>query len=159
MTASVPPKPELLAVARSFDDIREAVRARCQGLGMTRAELDHEAGLTDGHSSKLLSRRAAKQFGRVTLGRVMAATDLVLIVAVDGKSVAQIEQIIAAQQIASMSQADNKAPHWRSGKGSTWGRRMAARRALKLTAGERTAIARKAAQARWRRQRSITAAE
>jgi hypothetical protein len=145
--------PSILAVARSLDDVREAVRLRCAQLGITRNELDERAGLTEGHAGKLLSLRGVKHLGRVSLGRVMAATDLVLIVAVDGEPVEQIEQAIADRHIASISQANNKAPHWRSGKGSTWGRRMAARRALKLTAEQRSEIARKAAQARWKAQR------
>src|SRR5271154_3154679 len=131
MTATA--EPRLLAVARSLDDVREAVRLRCVQLGITRNELDERAGLTDGHAGKLLSPRGVKHLGRVSLGRVMAATDLVLIVAVDGEPVEQIEQAIAARQNACDMLANGKAPRWRSGKGSTWGRRLAARRALKLT--------------------------
>src|ERR1700722_12997759 len=75
--------PPPLGVAHSFDDVRRFVADHCDRVGMSRMELDGEAGLTDGHSAKLLARRARKRLGPVSLGRVLAAAGLVLIVAID----------------------------------------------------------------------------
>jgi hypothetical protein len=77
----------------------------------------------------------------------MAAVGLVLQVAIDP----------AAQALPSARQARAQRQHWRQKRGTGWGRRMAARRALKLTAEQRRGIARKAAQARWSRAKNETA--
>jgi len=159
MTASAAPQPanatapQPIAVIRSYSALREAITAWCAATGMTRAELDTEAGLGDGHSGKLLSAREIKKLGNVTLGRVLAATGTVLILAQDHEAPAQA----AARSHASSHASSPPPKHWRTNKGRAWGRRMAARRALKLSAAERSASARKAAQARWHRPRSTPA--
>jgi hypothetical protein len=137
--ASAAPRP--IGTARSYDDVRRIVAEHCASLGMSRAELDAEAGIADGNAAKALARRARKRLGWVTLGRVMAAVGLVLQVAIDpdAQAAPQARSTRAARQ------------HWRQRRGSAWGKRLAARRALKLTAEQRSAIARKAAQARWSR--------
>ena len=163
MTANGTPKaahvpaatPRPIAVVRSYDDLRIALRAWCTSIGMTRVELDEQAGLADGHSGKLLAPRAVKKFGNVSLGRVLAATGLVLVLAMD----VDAQPIGDAHDDACDAKGDDQAHHWRSVKGRAWARRMAARRALKLSAEQRSAIARKAAETRWQRQRSIAAAE
>lgn len=154
---SPPPATESrpIAVVRSYDDLRRALQMWCTHIGMTRVELDEQAGLADGHSGKLLAPRAVKKFGNVSLGRVLAATGLVLVLATDVDAQPTGDACDDACDTGGATQPH----HWRSAKGRAWARRMAARRALKLTAGERSAIARKAAQARWQRQRSIEAAE
>lgn len=139
--------PRQIAVVRSYHDLRKAICARCDEIRMTREQLDFDAGLTNGHSGKLLSPRAIKKFGNVSLGRVLAATGLVLILAEDD------EMRPHASITASITASTPRPQHWRMAKGQAWARMMAARRALKLTASERTAIARKAAQTRWRKER------
>ena len=153
MTASGPQKPakgpavaaQPIAIVRSYADLRRAVADWCDHIGMTRAGLDTEAALADGHSSKLLSARAIKKFGNVTLGRVLAATGTVLVLAQDGDAA-------PAYAGDASEDASEQRKHWRTNKGPAWGRRMAALRALKQSAAERSEIARKAAQARWQRR-------
>ena len=140
--------PHVVATVRNYDQLRVAISTWCQQQGITRAELDADAGLADGHSGKLLAPRAVKKFGNATLHRVLAATGLVLLLATDAEAAAQITSIDSGQSNASDG-ASERATHWRSKKGNAWGRRMAARRALILSREERTASARKAAQARW----------
>jgi hypothetical protein len=133
-----------IGTARSYDDLRRIVAEHCASIGMTRAELDIEAGIAEGNAAKALARRARKRLGWVTLGRVMAAVGLVLQVAIDP----------AAQALPSARSAREPRSHWRHQRGPAWGKRMAARRALKLTAEQRSDIARKAAQARWSRTKN-----
>jgi hypothetical protein len=142
--ASVAPRP--IGTARSYDDVRRIVAEHCASIGMTRAELDAEAGIADGNAAKALARRARKRLGWVTLGRVMAAVGLVLQVAIDP----------GAQASPSARPAREPRSHWRHQRGPAWGKRMAARRALKLTAEQRSDIARNAAQARWSRPNEKT---
>ena len=137
--ASVAPLP--IGTARSYDDVRRIVAEHCASLGLSRAELDAEAGIADGNAAKALARRARKRMGWVTLGRILAATGLVLQVAIDPD----------AQAAPQARSARTSRQHWRRQRGSAWGKRMAARRALALSAEQRSAIARRAAKARWSR--------
>jgi hypothetical protein len=132
--------PQPIATVRTYDDLRRAVADWCRQIGMTREELDTEAGLTDGHSGKLLSARAVSKFGNVTLGRVLAACGLVIVVAIDPD---------APPRPAHATNNGSVTQHWRKTRGTAWGRRMAALRALKQTPAQRSASARKAALARW----------
>ena len=75
--------PRPIGTAQSYDDVRRIVAEHCASLGMSRTELDIEAGIADGNAAKALARRARKRLGWVTLGRVMAAVGLVLQVAID----------------------------------------------------------------------------
>jgi hypothetical protein len=136
--------PRSIGTARSYDDVRRLVAEHCASLGMSRAELDHEAGIADGNAAKALARRARKRMGWVTLGRILAATGLVLQVSIDPE----------AQASPQARPARAPRSHWRHQRGSAWGKRLAARRALALTADQRSAIARKAAQARWQRRQA-----
>jgi hypothetical protein len=156
MTTSAAPEPaqaaagalQPIATVRSYDDLRRAVADHCDRIGMSRMELDGEAGLTDGHSAKLLSARARKKLGIVTLGRVMAAAGLVLIVAIDPDAP---YRDLDVSNIESKRQRYDRAKHWRNIKGSAWGRRLVAMRNVKLSPEQRSEIARNAARARWSR--------
>src|ERR1700722_15296222 len=116
---------------------------------MTRAELDTEADLADGHASKLLGRRARRKLSIVSLGRIMAAAGLVLIVARDHEAPQR-------KSSASTYASTTRQNHWRRNRGAAWGRRMAALRALKLSGSQRSEIARNAAQERWSRAKNKT---
>jgi Stress-induced bacterial acidophilic repeat motif len=144
--ADVAPRP--IALARSYSDVHRAIADHCERIAMTRAELDAEAGIADGNAAKALARRARKRLGWVTLGRVLAAAGLVLIVAIDPD--APVRDVVASQSASRVRYS--RAKHWRNVKGSAWGRRMAALRALKLSPERRREIARKGGQARHQRR-------
>lgn len=146
--------PPPLGVARSFDDVRRFVADHCERIAMSRAELDFEAGLTDGHSAKLLARRARKRLGPVSLGRVLAAAGLVLIVAVDPDAPPRDFDVSTAE---SKRQRYDRTKHWRRDRSSSaWGRRMVAMRNVKLSATRRSEIARNAAKVRHQRRQTTT---
>jgi hypothetical protein len=63
--------PAVLKIISTYDDLVEAVRERCDEMQMTRAELDHQAGLADGHAGKLLCPAHLKRFGIRSLGFVL----------------------------------------------------------------------------------------
>ena len=150
---SLPPidPADILGVARSFADIGRIIADYCERIGMSRATLDAEAFIGSGHAAKALARRARKRLSWTTLGRVQAATGLYLIVARDPAA-----QIPASNVVS--RNGNSRERHWRSVKGSAWGKRMAAMRALKLTGERRTEIARHAAQARHRHTGNGTSA-
>ena len=142
---SIPPidPANILGVARSYADIGRILADYCEHIGMSRTALDAEAFIGSGHAAKALARRARKRLGWTTLGRVMDALGLVLIVARDPAA-----QIPASNVVS--RNGNGRARHWRNVKGPAWGRRMAAMRVLKLPGQRRTEIARHAAQVRHR---------
>jgi hypothetical protein len=138
-----------LTVIRSYDDLHRGLRARSDELGMTRADLDVEAGIADGHAGKLLGPRQVKRFGNVTLGRVMAALKVVLVMVEDAGAIAAPADCNDASH--SMPATTGQGTRWRFPKGPEFARVMAARRVSKQTPEQRSAAARKAAEARWRK--------
>jgi hypothetical protein len=145
--------PQQIAVCRNYDQLRAALAAFCTRYGITRTMLDVDAGIADGHSGKLLGPAAAKVFGRVSLGRVLDALELEIVVQIRADAVLHAEQ----QKHADGHACENKpaSRDWRRSRGRAWGKRMAARRALLLTSAQRRAIARRAAQARWHQSRTL----
>jgi hypothetical protein len=141
-----------IAVVRGYDSLRAAIADWCVVARITRAELDARVGLADGHSGKLLSTRAVSKFGNRTLGPVLQATGLAILIVQDDEALALIEQQLNATADACDLNAPPRRKHWRTNKNSKWGRRMSARRTLALTPHRRREIARKAAQARWQRR-------
>lgn len=132
--------PHDIAIVRDLAELADALRIWCSERGVTRQALDRRAGLTSGHSGKLLGRRHAAAFGNVSLRWLLAALGLQLVLQIDPN----------AEQPA-MRKHQRKHPHWRNARDSKWGRRLAARRALALSPEQRSEIARRAAEARWRR--------
>jgi hypothetical protein len=144
---SVAPRP--IALLRSHDDLRLAVRQWCAENRVTRMELDARAGLADGHASKLLAIHPHKKFGSKSMWRVLAANGLALALINDPES-----QITAEHASEDASVPPRQRP--RRKRGPAWGRQMAARRVLKQSKEQRREIARKAAQARWQRRHEGT---
>ncbi len=151
-SANAPPidPADVLGAARSFADISRIVADHCEQIGMSRAALDAEAFIGSGHAAKALAKRARKKLGWTTLGRVMEAVGVLIYVVRD--PAAQIP----ASTVASRNN-NSRDHHWRNVKGTAWGRRMAAMRALKLPAERRAEIARHAAQVRHQGARSAPA--
>jgi len=141
--------PHPLAVIRDYRQLREALRAWCDQIGMTRAQLDQRAGLATGHSGKLLAPRGGKGFGNTSLRWILAAAGLALVLVEDNEAIAELEQH-AGDPLACRKHPP--APHWRTAKGPAWYRHLAARRTLKLTPERRSEIAKTAARARWQRK-------
>jgi hypothetical protein len=139
---------------RTYDDVCRAVADHCEQIGMSRAELDFEAGLTDGHSSKLLSRIPRKRMTWKTLRKILAATGSALQLVKDPNAV---PRDLDASNIESKRQRYDRTKHWRNVKGPAWGRRLNAKRNRKLTAEQRSEIARNAANARHQRRQPSSA--
>jgi hypothetical protein len=131
---------DVLGAGQSFADFSRIVADYCEQIGMSRATLDAEAFIGSGHAAKALARRARKKLGWVTWGRVLAALGLRFYLVRDPAAK------IPASSVASRN-GNSRDHHWRNVKGTAWGKRMAALRALKLPAERRSEIARIAAKA------------
>ncbi len=65
------------AVIREYDDLRRAIAARRRELGLSQRDVDHRAGLTDSHLSKI--ECGARHFGDVSLGLVLEVLHLEIV--------------------------------------------------------------------------------
>src|SRR5258706_4189407 len=80
----------VLKIISTYDDLVEGVRERCDEMGMTRNELDHQAGLADGHAGKLLCHSQLKRFGIRSLGFVLGGIGCKLALIEDPEQAAKI---------------------------------------------------------------------
>lgn len=71
-----------LATVRDYDQLHRAVRERVDELGVSRETIDRVSGLPDGYASKLLAPVPIKGLGRQSLGPMLQALGLVLVVEV-----------------------------------------------------------------------------
>lgn len=52
-----------LAIVRDYDELRVALRARCEQLNISRLEIDRLSGLPNGYASTVLSNAPRKRIG------------------------------------------------------------------------------------------------
>lgn len=143
--------PALPRQASNYDGVVEALRARKEELGYSDLELDARAGLAAGHTSKVLGPARTKGMGSVVLELYMAAlaVDVVivdspakraLLVKYDGR----LASAVRRNHRLSMVQFERMKPMLFRTAGRIGGLLGGPARALKLTAKQRSRIARKA---------------
>jgi hypothetical protein len=150
-------QPRQLGIARSYEELHSLLRERVAELDVSRLTLDDAAGLTEGHSSKLLSPRPIKILGKVSLGSVLGALGCALVVIEDVEALARISPKLVKRQVRRRTMLAYK---WGRGLGTT--RRQVSERfvrkiardggnarARNLTPAQRSRIARQAATVRW----------
>ncbi|WP_154072353.1 hypothetical protein [Bradyrhizobium erythrophlei] len=92
------PARRLTAVAKiiaDYPELVEAFRERLDEMGMTRQELDHQAGLPDRYAGKILGRGRVRALGLRSLGPVLGALGFRLLLIDD---TAQTAKIMARRQ-------------------------------------------------------------
>ena len=77
------PSSRVLAEATDYMSLLDAFRARAEEIGITKLEIDDIGGLTDGYASKLLAPIPMKGAGMRTLGKLLRALALKLVVVED----------------------------------------------------------------------------
>ena len=137
-----------IATCQTLEQLRDALAAYCDQQQITRRALDRRAGLAEGQSAKLLCPTSVRRFGSTSLRWMLAALDLEIVLQVRSET-----DLSATDACVDASERKPSRQDWRRNRGPRWGKRMAARRALALTPEQRSASARKAAQARWQRQK------
>jgi hypothetical protein len=164
-------EPSVIGEVRShegYEGLHALFRLRADQLGVPRSDpkggmgLDALSGLADGYVAKLLSPVPMKTIGRLSLGPLMSALAVKLIMVEDLEMLARIERKIG-KQIARRAVkgkhagggmlASNKPKRrrFRPLKGNNgWGQMMRARQLLTQSGPQRSRIARQAAKARWR---------
>lgn len=69
---------EPIAIVRDYDGLRRAIAARRRALGMSQRDVDHKAGLTDSHLSKI--ECGVRHFGDTSLPLVLEVLGLEILV-------------------------------------------------------------------------------
>jgi hypothetical protein len=80
----------LLAEVRDYDGLLEALRARRDALDISHECIDAVSGVQSGYTSKLLCKPPIKGLGRMSLGALLGALGLKLLVVED---VEQLERV------------------------------------------------------------------
>jgi len=153
-----------IAVVRSYDELHAVLRARANELQVTREGLDAVSGLQNGYCAKLLAPVPIKAIGPVSMGPLLGALGLMLIVVEDAEMLARIASQMQLRERPIPADADHKMPttkrrkRWRFPKGPEFAKLMRARSLVKMSDAERRRLARRAARLRWRRRRKVKAA-
>jgi hypothetical protein len=79
-----------LAVVSSYGELILCLRQRAEALGVSNMTLDEAAGLTSGHAGKLLSSRPHRALGPISLGLMLEALGLRLVVVEDEEALARM---------------------------------------------------------------------
>jgi hypothetical protein len=76
-----------VSALQGYEGLHQAMRARAEELSISREQIDELASLTRGHAGKLLAPYPIKAIGRTTLGPMLYALKLKLIVVPDDEIV------------------------------------------------------------------------
>src|SRR5262245_57096145 len=160
--------PRVLAEIRggmdAWQNLLDTMRRRVGDLGVAFNTIDliafdGAAGDAKGYTQKLLGGVPVKGLGPLTLGPLLFALGLKLVVAEDPETIAKIRDRWARRKYknwyASGGMPTRRRRRKSAFKGCTeWGKVMAARRILLQSESERREPARKAARARWAKRRT-----
>jgi hypothetical protein len=148
-----------LQVVRDWDGFMDALRARVVELEVAGETVDEVAGLPLRYTSKLLAPVPIKALGPISMGPMLGALGLVVIVAEDTEGIQKLRPRLTRRKYR--RHADAAMPTKRRRKksafhgNSEWGRVMRARSILKQSPEQRKRAASRAAKARWRKPRVV----
>jgi hypothetical protein len=157
LLAVTAPKARRLGIAKSYDDLHKILRERADELQVPREGLAEAAKLSDRYVAKLLAPIPIRHLGPNSLGPLLAALGLKLIVVEDVETLERIAKRITRRQLkvnnagcAKQAQARRKSQRFRPFRDSPDFARMArAQQLLRQSREQRSKIARQAAKARW----------
>jgi hypothetical protein len=134
-----------LAVVRSYYDLQDLFRNRIVELGTDMEAVDEYCGFATNYCAKLLSQRAMRSFGRMSLAAMLTALGLTLVAVEDPATTAKAKLRLAKRKFAPYSRPvvlRFSRAHYR---------RMARARMHKVSPERRSEIARNASRKRWSR--------
>jgi hypothetical protein len=153
-------EPRQLGEIRNYADLHRLLRERVESLNVSRIVLDDATGLQNGYCSKILSPRPSKRLGTLSMGLLLQALGVKLVAYEDEQALAKIRPMLTPRE---GKVSVRSVPWGRQGKQFVVSRRWVKRiardggraRARSLTPAQRSASARKAAKARWRKPRLV----
>jgi hypothetical protein len=150
-TAAAPTAASIIGEARTYDELIWLFRKRCDQLGASMERLDDVAGLPQRYISKLLAPAPIKGIGRVSLGPMLGALGLVLVVNEDAQALAKIKhRLVPSAHAGTTMLAQRKDKRFLIFRGNPdLARLIRKRQVLKQSPRKRREIARNAALIRW----------
>jgi len=141
-----------LAIVTDYSSLHAALRARAESLHVSRETVDHIAMLPDGYAAKLLAPEPIKILGKLSLGGVLEALGVKLVLVEDVEAMAKfakkrVERDEKSVRKLNMVSMANATWLWTS----KTARKLTKLRMDKISPDRRSRIARKAARARWRK--------
>jgi hypothetical protein len=89
-----------LAVIKNYNDLHTALRERVKQLGTTYECIDDLSGLPQRYANKVLSPSQMKGLGRLSLGCMLGATGVKLIMVEDKEALARIRTRLVPRKLA-----------------------------------------------------------
>src|SRR6516165_6764087 len=80
-----------LGTVRSYSELIQILRRRCDQLDVSFATIDSVGGLCENYSSKVLARHPCRLLGRVSFSAVLGALGVVLIAVEDPEQLARVK--------------------------------------------------------------------
>ena len=143
----------VLAEIKTYKHLVDALRRRSAALGMSREALDAAAPLQPGYAGKLLAPIPVRALGHLTLGPVLMALGVKILLVEDTETIKRITQRanLAGHTDDAIPTMEKKKKRRYPKLGPEWGRLMRARALAKQSPMKRRALAIAAIKARWRR--------
>jgi hypothetical protein len=150
-TMMVDDKYEVYRVVLDYEALLEGFTDRIEDLNVSRITIDEAGEFTPGHASKILCNPPMKMLGMRTLGKMLKATGMALVLVVDDERFAPIKAQMAKRRRAVRPIGSIERPTWLITREIS--QNMQVLRNKKLTPRQRKMIAKRAAKARWSRAR------
>ena len=141
-------EPHVVAEIRTYTEFTAAIRAWLTQLDTNYSCVNDLAGLQDGYLAKLIAKSPVRSFGRASLSPVLGALGLKILLVVDTERLAAMRPRYVRRKKHACDDAcdgNRRSLRFNPNLAGIYGHR----RALILSPGRRSAIARKAARARW----------
>jgi hypothetical protein len=91
---------EPFRIVENYDALCEALAERVEDLQATRLGVDAAGRFADGHASTLLCRPQIKGYGPVSLTKMLEATGLVMVLAIDDERFAKVKDRLIRRERA-----------------------------------------------------------
>lgn len=148
--------PRHIATVSNYDELIAALRARADELGVTRETLDAVSGMQTGYCSKLLAPVPIRALGPTSLGPMLGALGLAILVVEDAEALGKISKRIerSTKKRSNAGQkmlATKRRRKHRFPRGPEFAHIMRSRQLLTQSKAKRSRIAKTAAKARWRK--------
>src|SRR5258706_4650176 len=142
---------EIYRVVTDYEGLHDAFVDRVEDLNVPRLEIDAVGKLQPGYSAKVLCDPPIKNLGPNTLGGMLRATGLALIVVLDDERFAPLKATMTKRERSVPPNGSMRRPAWLITRESS--QNMQQLPNSKLSPRQRRFIAKRAARARWRRSR------
>lgn len=144
---------EIYRVVLDYEALHEGLVDRVEDLNVSRITIDEEGGFQPGYASKLLCNPPMKNLGPKTLGGMLKATGMALVLVVDDARFAATKAQMSKRKRTVPAIGGRQRPTWLFTKDKA--REMGKKRFAAMTPAQRTRHQRRAAKARWAKQRRI----